>query len=76
MGTAIVRKGEDLGRAVAEIRRQAAITQDEMASKTGLSRSYLAQLEGGRTTPALEHLLRVIRRAGGTVTVTWPDQGG
>jgi transcriptional regulator with XRE-family HTH domain len=47
-----------------------------LAEQTGLSRGYLAHLESGRTATSLEHLLRVLRRSGATVTVSWPGDNG
>lgn len=67
----VVRDGRDLGAAIAELRHDAGLTQSAFAERAGLSRSYLSKLEAGRTTKLLDHLLRAIRRAGGTVTVTW-----
>lgn len=68
-----VRSAEDLGRAVAEIRRAQGKTQADLASEGGLSRESLAKLEGGRSSTILDHLLRLLRRMGATVTVTWGD---
>lgn len=48
------------------------LTQEQLAESAGLSRGYLAHLESGRSGRLLEHMLRVLRRAGATVTITWP----
>ena len=71
----IVRSSEDLGRAVAEIRTVRTLTQRELAEQSGLSRPWLAKLESGRRVVVVDHLLRVLRRLGATVTVTFdiPD---
>ena len=71
-----IRSGADLGRAVAEIRGSRRLTQAELAEGAGLTRDYIAQLESGRTVSLLEHLLRILRRSGATVTVTWPREHG
>jgi transcriptional regulator with XRE-family HTH domain len=71
-----IRTGADFGRAIAEIRGRRNLTQAKLAEQTGLSRGYLAHLENGRTAAALEHLLRVLRRSGAIVTVTWPSDDG
>jgi HTH-type transcriptional regulator/antitoxin HipB len=68
-----VRSGDDLGRAVAEIRRGRGLTQSELAGEAGLSRAWLAKLERGRSTAVLDHLLRLLRRLGATVTITFDD---
>ena len=66
-----IRSAKDLGRAVAEIRKQQDLTQDDLADRVGISRNYLAKLELGRSTPVLDHFLRIFRRLGVTVTVTF-----
>ncbi|HLL92389.1 MAG TPA: helix-turn-helix transcriptional regulator [Solirubrobacteraceae bacterium] len=71
-----IRTGADMGRAIAEIRTRAGWTQEQMAQRSGLSRTYLSHLESGRSASVLEHMLRVLRRAGATVTVTWPGEDG
>lgn len=71
-----VRSTEDLGHAVSEIRRARGMTQNELAEQGGLTRVWLAQLETGRTTPVLDHLLRLLRRLGATVTITFGDDRG
>ncbi|HTD07723.1 MAG TPA: helix-turn-helix transcriptional regulator [Solirubrobacteraceae bacterium] len=71
-----IRSGEDLGRAIAEIRTRSGLTQRQLAAQTGLSREYLAQIETGRTGSLLEHLLRVLRRSGADVTVSYPGKHG
>jgi transcriptional regulator with XRE-family HTH domain len=70
----VVRSPEGLGQAVAEIRRARGMTQAELAAGDGLRRDWLAKLESGRTNRVLEHLLRLLRRLGATVTVTWDDE--
>ncbi len=41
-----------------------------------MRRDYLAQLESGRTVTLLEHQLRILRRCGATVTVSYPGDDG
>lgn len=74
--TWVVRSGEDLGRAVAEIRRHRHLTQQQLAAQGGLSRTWLAKLETGRSASVLDHLLRLLRRLGATVTITFEDADG
>jgi transcriptional regulator with XRE-family HTH domain len=71
-----IHTGEDFGRVIAEIRGRLGLTQEQMAARSGLSRTYLSHLESGRTVSLLEHVLRILRRAGATVTVTWPGDDG
>jgi transcriptional regulator with XRE-family HTH domain len=68
-----IRSGADLGRAIADIRRTRRLTQEEAASRGGVKRSYLAQMEAGRTVSLLEHMLRILRRMGATITITLDD---
>jgi DNA-binding XRE family transcriptional regulator len=70
-----VRSGADLGRAIAEIRRTRGLTQSALASQSGLSRHWLAKLETGRSAVVLDHMLRVLRRLGATVTITFTESG-
>ena len=71
-----IRSGADLGSAIADIRACRKLTQAQLGDEVGLSREYLAQLESGRTVRLLEHLLRILRRSGATVTVTYPSDNG
>lgn len=71
-----VHSAADLGRAVADIRRERGMTQAEVAAASGLSRSWLAKLESGRSNLVLDHLLRTLRRLGASVTVTWDRPDG
>lgn len=66
-----IRSAEDLGRAVADLRRAPGKTQAQAAAEGGISRDWLAKLETGRSSPLLDYLLRLLRRMGATVTVTW-----
>ncbi len=69
----VVRGGEDLGRAISEIRQSRGLTQQALATQAGLSRTWLAKLETGRSALVLDHLLRTLRRLGATVTITFDD---
>jgi len=65
-----VRSAADLGRAVAGVRRQRRLTQQRLSEQAGVERSYLARLEAGASTLAIERALRLLRRMGATVTVS------
>lgn len=71
-----VRSAADLGRAIAGVRTHHRLTQNQLAEQTGVERSYLARLEAGASTLALERALRLLRRMGATVTVTLPRGDG
>lgn len=52
------------------------MTQSQLAEEANVDRSYLARLEAGATTLALERALRALRRMGATVTVDLGDADG
>ena len=72
----VVRSPEDLGLAIAEIRKSQDLTQAQLAAHSGMSRDSLAQLERGRQGRSIELLLRLARRLGATVTITVEGRGG
>jgi len=65
-----IRSAADLGRAIAGVRSGRGLTQQQLAEEAGVERSYLARLEAGASTLAIERALRLLRRMGATVTVT------
>lgn len=67
-----VRSPADLGRAVAGVRGEWGMTQEQLAAELGIERTYLAKLEAGASTLLVERALRALRRLGATVTVTLP----
>lgn len=68
-----VRRGGDLGAAVAEARRARGLTQAELAAQLSVDRTYVAAIERGRSNRLMEHVLRALRRLGAEVVVTWPS---
>lgn len=71
-----VRSPADLGRAIAGVRNEKGLTQDQLAAEIEIDRSYLARLETGAKTLVLERTLRALRRMGATVTITLPGDDG
>ncbi|MGH9126982.1 MAG: helix-turn-helix domain-containing protein [Acidimicrobiales bacterium] len=55
---------ESLGAAIRHYRKQAGLSQLELAKLTGLHRSYLSGLESGKETEQLRRILRVLRQLG------------
>ena len=49
-------------------RLAAGMTQEELASKAGVSREYVSQLENGRKSPTVQVLLRVCRAMGASAS--------
>ena len=72
----IIRSSADLGRAIAGVRVERRLTQEDLAAETGIERSYVARLEAGASTLAVERTLRLLRRMGATVTVNLADESG
>jgi transcriptional regulator with XRE-family HTH domain len=48
-----------IGRRMAEGRRQAALTQDEVAAATGIDSSNIRAYENGRSMPSVHSLVRI-----------------
>jgi transcriptional regulator with XRE-family HTH domain len=53
-----------LGTAIRHYRREAGLTQEELAERTGLNRTYLSALEHGVETEQLRRLFRVFKQLG------------
>ncbi|WP_148616065.1 helix-turn-helix domain-containing protein [Nocardioides rubriscoriae] len=53
--------GNDL---VREARKRARLTQRELAERAGTTQSAIARLESGRTRPAFDDVLRLLRLCG------------
>jgi len=53
--------GNDL---VREARKRARLTQRELAARAGTTQSAIARLESGRTRPAFDEVLRLVRLCG------------
>jgi transcriptional regulator with XRE-family HTH domain len=62
-----------LGDAIRHYRKQAGLTQAQLAEATGLQRSYLSELEHGKETEQLTRLLRVLRQLGVRMTLDKAD---
>ena len=71
-----IRSPADLGRAIAGVRRRRGLTQQRLAAQAVIERSYLARLEAGASTLAIERALRLLRRMGATVTVSIENDDG
>lgn len=67
-----VRSPEDLGRALRGVRDSRGLTQASVAESAAMDRTYLARLESGPNSIALERTLRALRRMGAQVEVKLP----
>lgn len=48
-----------IGQAISTKRKKLKLTQQELADKTELSRSYISDVEAGRYTPSIKSLLAI-----------------
>lgn len=60
---------ESLGDAIRHYRRDAGLTQAQLAQAVGLQRSYLSGLEQGKETEQLRRIIRVLRYLGVRMTL-------
>lgn len=47
------------------------MSQESLADRIGVARSYLSELESGKTTLQLVRLFRVLKELGVSVEVSW-----
>jgi y4mF family transcriptional regulator len=64
---------DSLGAAIRHFRKEAGLTQAELADLAGLGRSYLSELESGKETEQVRRLLRVLRQLGVRMTIEKAD---
>jgi transcriptional regulator with XRE-family HTH domain len=62
-----------LGDAIRHYRIEAGLTQAELATMTGIQRSYLSELEGGKETEQVKRLFRILRQLGVRITLDKAD---
>lgn len=56
---AVVKMPDEIARQIAEERKKQGISQEELASRTGIQRSNISRLESGRYNPTIEFLDRL-----------------
>ncbi len=64
---------DSLGAAIRHYRKEAGLTQAQLAELTGLNRTYLSDLERGGETEQVRRLLRVLRQLGVRMTLQKAD---
>ncbi len=64
-----IRSQRALGDALARLRYERDVTQQELADKLGVSRRYLSELESGRPTIYAGRLFEVLRELGAHVEI-------
>ena len=57
-----------LGAAIRRIRREAGISQEELAHRSSIDRSYMSSIERGRQNPGFISVIRICRAMGVTAT--------
>ena len=62
-----------LGQAIRHYRKQAGLTQAQLAQRTGIDRSYLSRLERGHETEQLRHIVTLLRQLGVRATLQHAD---
>jgi len=67
---------DDLGAVLREARAVRGWTQQKLADAAGVHRSYLSELEQGRTSQQVHRLLRLLRTLNLDVTVSTRDTDG
>jgi DNA-binding XRE family transcriptional regulator len=55
---------EKVGRKIAELRKEAGLTQEQLAVKTNLDRTFIGYLEKGNRSPSLETSNKIARALG------------
>ena len=60
--------GEQMAKRLKILRRHRSLTQEALALKAGLSRTYLARLETARQDPTLSTLVKLAKALGVPVT--------
>lgn len=64
---------DSLGAAIRHYRQEVGLTQEELAKRAGLNRTYLSDLERGKETEQLRRVLRVLRQLGVRMTLERAD---
>jgi transcriptional regulator with XRE-family HTH domain len=62
-----------IGPAIRHYRKQAGLTQAQLADMAGLNRSYVAELERGKETEQLRRILRLLKLLGVRTTLQKAD---
>ena len=61
---------EEIGGKLHEIRRTRNMTQDELASKCGITRTTISKIERGRFSVSVDMLSRICEELGAKVEIT------
>jgi HTH-type transcriptional regulator/antitoxin HipB len=72
---ALIERPEDLGRFVQRIRRDAQLTQRQLAEALGISQRYLSELEAGKPKRIDQGYFDVLRKLGIVLSAETIDDG-
>jgi transcriptional regulator with XRE-family HTH domain len=72
---ALIERPEDLGRFVQRIRRDASLTQRQLAGALGISQRYLSELEAGKPKRVDQGYFDVLRKLGIVLAAETLDDG-
>lgn len=61
------------GPAIRHYRKEAGLTQEQLADMAGLNRSYLSELEQGKETEQMRRILRLLKLLGVRATLQKAD---
>lgn len=64
---------QSLGSGIRHFRKQAGLTQSQLAELSGVSRYYLSELEQGKETEQVRRLLEILRHLGIRITLQKAD---
>ncbi len=62
-----------IGPAIKQYRREAGLTQAELADSVGITQSYLSRLEDGLETEQLRRIVKVLKQLGVRATLQYAD---
>jgi HTH-type transcriptional regulator/antitoxin HipB len=72
----LIQNSTDLGRVVREARKSLKLTQPQLALAANVGVRFIVELEAGKSTLRLEHILRVLQALGGVLSVDGMDPVG
>ena len=68
----IIHSSDELGRAIRAERKALGLTQGDLAAACGVSVRFVSELERGRQTAGVGHVLRVLQMLGLQVVIESP----
>jgi HTH-type transcriptional regulator / antitoxin HipB len=71
--TARLRAPADFGLAIQQARLSLGLSQSQLAEQLGFSQSTISEIESGKSTIYLRHLLSLARATGLELSASWED---